>query len=289
MLRHAASALVLAAALASACQSPRPAVVGNAPPNYAEGDRLLPHDRLSIVSSALGERRPVNVYLPAAYRADPARRFPVLYMPDGGVQEDFPHLTATVDSMIAEGALPPVLVVGIANTVRRRDLTPVTAVASDREIAPVVGGAAAMRTFVTRELMPEIDRRYRTDGTTAIIGESLAGLWILDTFVNAPEAFDAVVALDPSLWWNDRALVRSAPAWLAAHPDVRARLYLASSDEPGIAVPTDALARALAAGAPAGLVWTHRPRPDLTHGTIYRATKRDALRWALGTAPGDGR
>ena len=275
--------LALLPLLASpACHTPQTAVVGNAPPNYAEGDLLLPHDTLSIRSAAMGERRPVNVYLPDAYAAAPSRRFPVLYMPDGGEQEDFPHLTATVDSMIAEGAIPPVIVVGIANTVRRRDLTPETSVASDREVAPVVGRAAAMRAFVASELMPEIDRRYRTDGTTAVVGESLAGLWIVDTFFAAPVTFGTYVALSPSLWWNDRRAARDAPAWLAAHRDVRARLYLTHADETDIAAPVADLDRALRAAALPGLTWTYRPRPDLTHATIYRATKRDALRWALG-------
>ncbi len=261
--------------------------VGNAPPDYAAGDTLLPHDAFVIQSQALGEARPVAVYLPPAYAQDPAARFPVLYMPDGGTTEDFPHVSATVDAMIAEGTLPPVIVVGIANTVRRRDLTPPTSVASDREVAPVVGGAAAFRGFVRDELMPEVDTRYRTDGATAVIGESLAGLWIVDTFFETPDLFDAYLALSPSLWWDGQRRVRDAPAWLAAHPDVRARLYLTYADETDIGPHVETLVGALRARMPPGLVWTDVPRPDLTHATIYRATKRDALRWwATGAAGG---
>lgn len=249
-------------------------------PDYAVGDRLLPHDTLTIRSDVLGgELRRINVYLPSAYARDPARAFPVVYMPDGGVREDFPHLTGTVDSLIAGGAIPPVLVVGIENTERRRDLTGRTAVASDRRIAPRVGGSAAFRRFIATELMPDIRRRYRTDDRSAIVGESLAGLFIVETLAEAPEMFDAYIALDPSLWWNDRALVRTAPEWLARTP--RGRLYLASADEPDIVGPADTLAQTLATLAPAGLVWTYATRPDLTHGTIYRATKRAALTWAL--------
>ena len=282
-LRLVALPVVAAAMLATALAGCGiDAFKGNAPPDYAVGDTLLPHDTLRIVSSPLGEDRPVNVYLPAAYAADTSRRFPVLYMPDGGAQEDFPHVSATVDSMIAEGALPPMLVVGIANTVRRRDLTPETAVESDREVAPVVGHAARYRAFVQDELMPEIRRRYRTNDTTAVVGESLAGLWIVDTFFEAPALFSTYVAISPSLWWNDQRLVRDAPAWLAAHPDVKARLYLTHADESGIAVPVGALVAMLRTSAPAGLTWTYAPRPDLTHPTVYRSTKRAALAWAFG-------
>ncbi len=253
------------------------------PPDYAVGDSLLAHDTLSVVSAALGgEVRRVNVYLPAAYARDTARAFAVVVMPDGGEREDFPHLTGTVDTLIAEGAIPPLLVVGIENTERRRDLTGPTSVASDREIAPRVGGSAAFRRFIADELMPEIRRRYRTTDTTAIVGESLAGLFVVETFFEAPDLFDAYIAISPSLWWNRRALVAAAPAWLAAHPGVRARLYVTSADEADIAQPADSLADAFTAAAPAGLSWTYAPRPDLTHGTVYRATKRDALTWALG-------
>ena len=259
-------------------------VIGNAPAEYAAGDTLLPHDELVIASRALGEDRPVNVYLPDAYAADTSRRFPVLYMPDGGTAEDFPHVTATVDSMIAAGEIGPILVVGFANTVRRRDLTPPTSVAEDRKVAPVVGGAEATRTFLRDELIPEIERRYRVDSTRAVLGESLAGLFIVDTFFEAPDLFDVSLAISPSLWWDGQRRVRDAPGWLAAHPDLEARLYLTHADETDIAPHTAALAEALRAGATSRLDWSYVPRPDLSHGTIYRATKRDALRWAFGRA-----
>lgn len=261
----------------------RGGIVGNAPINYAAGDTLLPHDTLSIVSGAMGERRTVNVYLPPQYAADTLRRFPVLYMPDGGAQEDFPHLSATVDSMIREGAMPPVLVVGIANTVRRRDLTPPTSVEDDRKVAPEVGHAPQFRAFVRDELMPDIQRRYRTNDTTAVIGESLAGLWIVDTFFETPELFGTYVAISPSLWWNGHRRVLDAPAWFAAHPDASARLYLTHADEADIAPYVSALASAVEGAAHPGMTWIYAPRPDLTHATVYRATKRDALAWTFRT------
>lgn len=273
--------LIAAVLLLTGCRN---GIVGNAPPNYAEGDTLLPHDTLSVASAVLGERRPINVYLPPTYAADTLRRFPVLYMPDGGEQEDFPHVSATVDSMIREGAIPPVLVVGIANTVRRRDLTPPTSVEDDRKVAPVVGHAPLFRRFVQDELMPEIQRRYRTADTTAVVGESLAGLWIVDTFFETPGLFDRYIAISPSLWWNGHRRVTDAPAWLAAHPDASARLYLTHADEEDIAPHVAALDSIFQTAALPGLVWTYVPRPDLTHATVYRATKRDALRWTLGHA-----
>src|SRR5690606_1498311 len=98
-------------------------------------------------------------------------------MPDGGVQEDFPHIANTLSELIQNKKIPPFILVGIENTERRRDLSPPTEVEKDKEIAPVVGGSAVFRAFVQNELIPEINAKYRTTNEKGIIGESLAGLF----------------------------------------------------------------------------------------------------------------
>jgi Predicted hydrolase of the alpha/beta superfamily len=133
-------------------------------------DAIPRHDAFTLDSRALGERRTINVYTPPAYAASTGGSFPVLYMPDGGLAEDFPHVANTIDSLIALGRIRPVIVVGIENTQRRRDLTGPTRVASDSTIAPKVGGSAVFRRFVREELMPEVRRRYRCSGQTSIVG-----------------------------------------------------------------------------------------------------------------------
>ena len=256
----------------------------NGPP-AAPADRVPVHESFTMPSRALGEARIVNVYTPAAYgaRQDTAgRRFPVLYMPDGGLDEDFPHVVNTVDSLIALGLIRPVIVVGIPNTQRRRDLTGPTRVATDSTIAPRVGGSAAFRQFLREELVPAIGARYRATDERAIVGESLAGLFVVETFLLDPTLFDHYVALDPSLWWNGRTLVDSLAAARVAALDGRARtLFLASSDTRDIAEPTARLAELLAAAASPALAWKYAPRPDLTHATIFRAVGPAALAEAL--------
>jgi len=266
-----------------------------APPSVLATDAQPPtdsvpaHDSFTVVSRALGEPRRVNVYTPPGYRSSSAVRYPVLYMPDGGLDEDFPHVAHTVDSLIARGAIRPVLVVGIPNTERRRDLTGPTRVASDSAIAPRVGGSAAFRRFIRHELMPAVDARYRTTGERAIIGESLAGLFIVETFLVEPALFDHYIALDPSLWWNSGGLLDSAATRLAAFGAPPRTLYLASSNVGEIAAGTARLAARLRASRRRGLTWTYEPRPDLTHATIFRAVKPVALTNALRRRAGVGR
>ncbi|HEU4699544.1 MAG TPA: alpha/beta hydrolase-fold protein [Gemmatimonadales bacterium] len=227
-------------------------------------------ETFTLDSRAVGERRTINVYLPPAYRASPEKSFPVLYMPDGGLEEDFPHVAGTIDSLIALAKIPPVIVVGIENTQRRRDMTGPTTVARDSTIAPRVGGSEAFRAFIRDELMPAVRTRYRTTDETAIVGESLAGLFVVETFLLEPRLFRRYVALDPSLWWNGGELVRTAERRLRAL-DARGRtLYVAASHEPEIAADAATFAAALERHAPRELDWRFESRPDLEHGTIYR-------------------
>ena len=244
----------------------------------APADPIPPRDTLTITSRAIGEARRINVHVPSGYATSTAR-FPVLYMPDGGLDEDFPHVVNTVDSLIALGVIRPVIVVGIPNTERRRDLTGPTRVHSDSAIAPRVGGSDAFRRFIRDELMPVVQQRYRTTGERAIVGESLAGLFIVETFLREPAMFDHYVAFDPSVWWNKGALVDSAPAFIAALNGKPRTLFIgASADMTDVVTRLAALLRDVRRP---GLTFEYAPRTDLTHATIFRALAPRALVNAL--------
>ncbi|MDO8039764.1 alpha/beta hydrolase [Janthinobacterium sp. SUN137] len=239
---------------------------------------LVIGESFSIDSQALKEKRHINVYMARAWDTPPDAPLPVLYMPDGGVAEDFLHVAGLLQVSVANGTMRPFMLVGMQNTQRRRDLTGPTGNAEDRKIAPVVGGAAAYRTFIRDELMPEIKRRYRTTGETAIVGESLGGLFVVETYLLEPQLFDHYVAFDPSLWWNHGALPRQAAALLAKGTPGKHSLYLASSSEAGIAVEVQRLADVLEKQAPRDLQWHVEKMPEETHGTIYHPAALKAFR-----------
>ncbi len=241
-------------------------------------------ETFTIRSKILTETRRINVYLPAGYEAAKDARFPVLYMPDGGMGEDFLHVAGLVQVSIGNGTMRPFVLVGIENTERRRDMTGRTEDPEDRKIAPHVGGSAAFRDFIAKELMPEVRARYRTTDETGIVGESLAGLFIVETFFLAPGMFDTYIAFDPSLWWNRQALVNSAPGRLKEYKG-KGTLFLATSDERGIVEPTEQLVQALKQNAPADLRWTYEPMPAEGHGTIYHPAALKAFRALFKPAP----
>ena len=244
-----------------------------------------PHDSFTVSSRILGEQRLINVHTPAAYETRDSSahrvRLPVLYMPDGGLNEDFPHVVQAVEALIAKGAIRPVIVVGVPNTERRRDLTGPTRFASDSAIAPHVGGSAAFRQFIRDELIPTIDARYRTTSERSIVGESLAGLFIVETFLREPTSFDHYIALDPSLWWDGGSLLGFASTHLPSAELQRRTLYLASSNVEDISTPTARLDSILRTVRPQGFSWVYVPRTDLTHGTIFRGLESEALTHAL--------
>ena len=239
------------------------------------------HQTFVIASEVLHEPRVINVYTPPGYDAQPGVSFPVLYMPDGGLEEDFPHIAETIDSLIRLGQIPPMLVVGIENIERRKDLTGPTTVAKDSTIAPRIGGSADFRRFIGEELMPEVRRRYRCTEEAAIVGESLAGWFVVETFLLDPGLFDRYIALSPSLWWNDAELLHIAEAQLRAQDGRPRVLYLAAANEPGIEAETAALATIVGTHTPPGLRWQYAPRPDLEHSTIFRAVVPGAFVLAL--------
>ncbi len=278
MPSHCSHLLVTAALCFAACAPHAPSAAARV------ADAPSARRTFKLPSRTLGETRTVNVYTPPGYDTS-AQRYSILYMPDGGEAEDFPHVADAVDAGIRSGEVEPLIVVGIENTERRRDMTGPTTVEADRAIAPHVGGSAAFRAFLRDELMPDIRTRVRGNGRTGIIGESLAGLFIVETFFVAPDLFDAYIALSPSLWWNDHSLVREARAWRAATPRLHKTLYLsaAGDDDRGDAIAT--MAELVRSNPPEGLSFVYEPRPGEHHDTIYRASEGPALRRLFPASP----
>jgi predicted alpha/beta superfamily hydrolase len=261
---------VVVAVLASALGAPSGAAQTASP--------LVVGETFTIDSKVMGETRRINVYLPPGYAESPDARVPVLYMPDGGVAEDFLHVAGLVQVSVGNGTMRPFLLVGIENTQRRRDMTGPTENAEDKKIAPRVGGSAAFRAFIRDELMPAVKARYRTTGETAIVGESLAGLFVVETFLLEPDMFDTYIAFDPSLWWNDQKLVAGAGERLRARPKLDKRLYLATSDQKEIGETTQRFVEIVAKSAPPTLRWHYEKMPEEKHSTIYHPAALRAFR-----------
>lgn len=261
------------------CLIPAFAAFAHAQVRPASGERaaaLTFGETFTINSRVLGETRRINVYAPPVYQESAETRLPVLYMPDGGMAEDFLHVAGLVQVSVGNGTMRPFLLVGIENTQRRRDLTGPTDNENDKKIAPRVGGSETFRKFIRNELMPQIKRRYRTTDERAIVGESLAGLFVVETFLLEPDLFDTYIAFDPSLWWNNQKLVGDAGRLLRSDPKTGKTLYLASSDDDRET--TQRFADVLGKEVLPGLRWHYEKMPGEKHSTIYHPAALRAFR-----------
>ncbi|MDO7852662.1 alpha/beta hydrolase-fold protein [Hymenobacter sp. CA1UV-4] len=237
---------------------------------------LVMGQTFTIASKSLAETRRINVYLPAGYAESATLRLPVLYMPDGGMQEDFLHVAGLVQVLVGNGTMRPFILVGIENTQRRRDLTGPTTNEKDKQIAPKVGGSAAYRQFIREELMPAVKQRYRTTAETAIVGESLAGLFVVETLLLEPSLFNTYLAFDPSLWWNNGQLAAQAATQLQKTRPA-ATVYLATSIHGDTVVTPHLVELARQQAARLGN-WHYEAMPQETHATIYHPAALRAFR-----------
>lgn len=243
-------------------------------------DPIPKHDEFKFESKVLNEIRVINVWIPDDY-ANSSSLYPVMYMLDGGIKEDFPHIANTLEKLIKEKKIQPIILVGIENTERRRDLTGSTSVEKDKEIAPVVGGSEKFRNFIQLELIPNIDQKYRTNNDRSLIGESLSGLFVMETMLLTPNIFDRYIAFDPSFWWNDSYLMKNSKDFLnniTTQPKV---LWFAGSGATDISKYTKQLAKNLSESKHSNINWKYEDEPNEKHNTIFRATKEKAIIWTL--------
>lgn len=254
------------------------------------GEPLAIATTYSIDSAILvGGKRKISVRLPAEYAAEPERRFPVVYMLDGGPEQDFPHIAGIAQSREMNYSFEPFILVGIESVNRRHELAPPAADPKPYEetMRATPGGSPEYRRFLRDELKPLIEAHYRTNGHDALMGESLAGLFVIETLLEEPGLFGDYIAISPSLWWEQMKYGREARTYFAKFPKGEHRLYLTTANEGDWhREGTERLVDALRDSAPEGLGWTFVDAGTAeTHGTLYHPMALDALR-ALYPTPG---
>jgi enterochelin esterase-like enzyme len=182
------------------------------------GPQLIKHEQFP--SRFLRNQRDLIVYLPPGYHEQPQRRFPVLFLHDGqnlfdGATSFIPgmdwHVGQTADYCIQAGLVQPLIIVGIYNAGKQRlgEYTPTR--------MPKLGGGRANRyaKFLLEEVRPFLLSNYRVLSgaeNTGIGGSSLGGLVSLYLGLRLPHVFGKIAALSPSVWWNQRVILRFADA-----------------------------------------------------------------------------
>jgi predicted alpha/beta superfamily hydrolase len=237
-------------------------------------------DALTIKSAVMGEERQVNVYLPPEYSTS-KQKYPVLYLIDGGLDQDFLHISGATHLGALWGRSQPMIVVGIATKDRRRELVGPTRSAELLTKYPTAGSSARFRDFIRDEVFPAISSQYRTSGESGVIGESLAGLFIVETYLREPGLFTHYAAISPSLWWDDNRLANEAAGLLAMQKKQSGKLYLTMANE---GPDTEAGMATLIKALQSRKGWCSAPKPGLTHATIYHTVSPEALQYIFPEA-----
>jgi predicted alpha/beta superfamily hydrolase len=201
-----------------------------APTTAAPATPITIGEALTIQSAALDELRQITIYLPDGY-ASGTQRYPVLYLIDGGLDQDFLHIAGASQLGSLWGRSSPAIIIGIATRDRRKELTGPTIDPELLRRYPTAGGSTAFRRFIAEDIQPLVTARYRTNGDTAVLGESLAGLFIIETWLTEPGLFQRYAAISPSLWWDNEAIRQTAADRLAATDAARPPILIATENE----------------------------------------------------------
>lgn len=166
-------------------------------------------ETIDIESTILKENRTINIYLPNSYSPDSTKEYPVIYLLDGSIDEDFIHIVGNVQfcSFSWINIIPESIVVGISNIDRKKDFTYPSNAEIDQKEFPTSGHSDNFISFISKELIPTINKNYKTNDETTIIGQSLGGLLATQILFEQPELFKNYIIISPSLWWDDEKLL----------------------------------------------------------------------------------
>jgi uncharacterized protein len=266
---------------------------------------LLLGETAIIYSAILNEHRKILIYPPEQYdETEPNKTlYPVVYLFDGGA-----HFARGIDAIKqlrkVNEAFPQMMVVAIVNTDRPRDLTP-----SNYLLGPngepisefkTSGGGEKFAVFIENELIPYVDSSYPTDPHKILMGHSLGGLAVLNMLLNHPLLFDAYVAIDPSMWWDEWKLLPETREALKQKKFNGKSLFLgiANTMPQGMNIKdvrndtspatnhirsVFALADILEHHSNDGLKWSYRYYDDHDHGSVTAKAAYDALEFLFAT------
>ncbi len=205
----------------------------------------------------------------------------MLYLTDGDAH--LVHTRGTVDFLAQNGLMPQVILVGIPNTNRTRDLTPTQEVrpGPDGVAVPQGGGAGKFLDFFETELFPFVEATYRTAPYRIFAGHSLGGTLSLHILLERPELFHAYLSVSPYLGWDHQLLLRRLPETLMLRKELKRTLFVTMADEEaGRPRPHsfDHLQTLLKSVKAKGFAWEARALPEEDHGTVVLRSHELGLR-----------
>lgn len=228
--------------------------------------------RDSLQSEILSQNRKLDIYLPDGYE-DKDTRFPVIYVLDAEGRDQ--HTVPTARFLFLNNKMPKVIIVGVKNIDRNHDFLP-----DSTKGTPTGGGADKFIQFFKDELIPYIDKKFKSESYRVLIGHSFGGLFAIHALLNDPGLFNAYIAIDPSVWYKNRLLLKSAEKEFGDAKDWDKSLFVTGREGEGMnEMGINSLDTLLKKSAPEDLSWKIAAYSDEDHGSVTFKSVYDGLRY----------
>ncbi len=201
---------------------------------------------INLNSIILNESRTIFIHLPDNYTKD-LNPCPVLYLFDA--ETNFKPVCGVAEILCRWKVIPGLIVVGIPNKDRMRDVTPT----HDRKFHIGGGGDIFLR-FLGEELIPYIDNNYNTQSFRILEGHSISGMFTMYAFTADTALFDAFIAVSPSMYWDEQIMLVKIEDFLKANPGLKKQLYITLANEPEFMLVKETIA-IIERDAPVNLSW----------------------------------
>lgn len=186
--------------------------------------------KINIHSGILNEDRICLLSLPDSYNdsSEIEKKYPIIILLDGYTH--FKTASGIVHFMSSNRnrnhLMPETIVVAIENVDRERDFT-VTKIKTKRPNN--MGGGRNFLDFIQKELVPYIEKNYRTEPTRTLVGHSLGGLLTLNSYMDKSSIFNAYISIDPSIWWNEEMMKNKVDS--ISPISFNKKLYIATANQ----------------------------------------------------------
>ena len=220
-----------------------------------------------VYSTVLKEYRDLSILLPNGYE-NTYHSYPVIYLLDA--EKNFDVGIEALSFMMDNHFIPPHIVVGITNTDRFRDMTPVDSVLN-KTIFPTRGGADNFIKSLEVDIFPFVASKFRASSRRLVMGHNYSGLFVVHTFINKPELFDRYLAFSPILWWNNKAIVNDMEKFLSERHSLRKHFFMSFAKEAkNMLEACTSLTKVIVTKSPDDLNWNYEWMPDEDHYSLYR-------------------
>lgn len=234
-----------------------------------------------LFSRILNEERNLIIRLPKEY--DSSRHYPVMYVLDGGSQDQ--HTAEKFDVLSTAGYVPPTIIVGIPNMSgenRELNLTPPFMRIDNDNTDSELGEADKFLTFMETELFPFMEKSYPVSPLRLISGNSRGGLLVMYSLLHNPDLFQARFCYSTPFWRQDNILVTKVSAFLQARDTLNTFIYLSAgqNETENIKNGLSKMTATLRDKAPVGLTIYSDYTPSAIHqDNAIRSAAKGIARW----------